>query len=247
MEITERLVSIRNEHGYSKRTVSEMTGIPYTTYIKYESGERKDLSMAALCKLADFYGVTTDYLLGREAPPEDPKRQRYTMEITQVNDDNFVEMYEQLPDDFKQIFLDVMLKLSRAAAEKKQPAEVLITLPFYDLIPVSAGTGLYDDGNSHPEDRAFLEDAATRHADYCCRVSGDSMEPMFYSGDIVAVKQQEEVETGEIGVFSVRCEMFIKKLGSDCLISLNPKYDPIPLTPDVICQGRVLGKAITKA
>ncbi|MCM1508896.1 MAG: helix-turn-helix domain-containing protein [Ruminococcus flavefaciens] len=74
MDIRNTLIFIRESKGYSKRTVSEMTGIPYTTYIKYESGERKDVSMDALVKIADFYGVTTDYLLGRPdaKPPADP-------------------------------------------------------------------------------------------------------------------------------------------------------------------------------
>lgn len=66
MDIRNTLISIRESKGYSKRTVSDMSGIPYTTYIKYESGERKDVSMEALVKLADFYGVSTDYLLGRD-------------------------------------------------------------------------------------------------------------------------------------------------------------------------------------
>ncbi|MDE6020136.1 MAG: helix-turn-helix domain-containing protein [Ruminococcus sp.] len=74
MDIKETLIAIRESKGYSKKTVSEMTGIPYTTYIKYESGERKDVNMQALCKLADFYEVTTDYLLGRPEtkPQPDP-------------------------------------------------------------------------------------------------------------------------------------------------------------------------------
>lgn len=66
MDIKNILISIRENRGYSKKTVSEKSGIPYTTYIKYESGERKDVSMDAIVKLADFYGVSTDYLLGRE-------------------------------------------------------------------------------------------------------------------------------------------------------------------------------------
>ena len=72
MDIKNTLISIRNSKGYSKKTVSEMTGIPYTTYIKYESGERKDLSMDSIVKLADFYHVTTDYLLGRETEEPEP-------------------------------------------------------------------------------------------------------------------------------------------------------------------------------
>lgn len=71
MDIKQNLISIRVSRGYSKRTVSEMSGIPYTTYIKYESGERKDVSMDALVKLADFYHVSTDYLLGRDTGEPD--------------------------------------------------------------------------------------------------------------------------------------------------------------------------------
>lgn len=115
MEMTERLISIRNEHGYSKRTVSEKTGIPYTTYIKYESGERKDLSMQALCKLADFYGVTTDYLLGRE-PITNPLK-GLNIGVEAVDSEKFIEEYDKLPDIVKQVFIDTMLKLSQAAVE----------------------------------------------------------------------------------------------------------------------------------
>lgn len=117
MEVKEILVSIREKHGYSKRTVSEMTGIPYTTYIKYESGERKDLSMQSLCKLADFYGVSVDYLLRREPQPNPLA----TLNVN-VNDDKFIEIYSQLPEYAKQIFIDTMIKLSEAGQQpKKKP------------------------------------------------------------------------------------------------------------------------------
>ena len=237
---------LRKDSGMTIAESARRFGVAPRTYSSYEAGEREP-NITMIIRIADFYGVTTDYLLGRETPPMDLKRKRYKTEIMQVNEDAFAEIYEQVPDEFKQIFFDVMLKLSRAAAEKKRPAEVLLMLPYYDAIPVAFVTGLYDDSNNDPEERAFVRDAVTGHADYCCRVSGDSMEPLFYSGDIVAVRQQEEVETGEIGVFAISGEMFVKKLGPDCLISLNPKYDAIPLTPDVICQGRVLGKAVMKA
>lgn len=117
MEVKEILVSIREKHGYSKRTVSEMTGIPYTTYIKYESGERKDLSMQSLCKLADFYGVSVDYLLGREPQPNP-----LAMLNISVNDKKFIEIYNELSDLHKQIFIDTMIKLSEAGQQpKKKP------------------------------------------------------------------------------------------------------------------------------
>lgn len=109
MDIKNMLISIRESKGYSKRTVSEMTGIPYTTYIKYESGERKDVSMQALCKLADFYGVTTDYLLGRK-PAINPLEVLDKMSGKKDTLDT-VEMYMQLPENVQQAIIDFMVQV----------------------------------------------------------------------------------------------------------------------------------------
>jgi len=71
METKNLLEKLRTQRKLTKRDVCNGTGIPYTTYTKYEYGER-ELGLGSLQKLADFYGVTTDYLLGR--PSADPPR-----------------------------------------------------------------------------------------------------------------------------------------------------------------------------
>ena len=48
-------------------------------------------------------------------------------------------------------------------------------------------------------------------------------------------------ELGEIGVFSVDGSGYVKELGNGELISLNPTYDPIPMTESTWCYGRVIG------
>lgn len=65
METKEILKQLRESKGYSIQDVSERTEISYSVYQKYESGAR-GVGVPALSKLADFYGVSTDYLLGRE-------------------------------------------------------------------------------------------------------------------------------------------------------------------------------------
>ena len=59
------------------------------------------------------------------------------------------------------------------------------------------------------------------------RISGDSMEPEFHDGQIAWVLQQESVANGEIGIFALNGEAYIKKLQNDkdgiFLISLNEK------------------------
>lgn len=69
METKEILKQLRKERGYSAKEVSDGCDMSLGVYKKYESGER-GVGTPALCKLADFFGVTTDYLLGREKLPD---------------------------------------------------------------------------------------------------------------------------------------------------------------------------------
>ena len=67
MTTGERLKALRKERGYSQEDVAKMLGIGRTTYLKYESGENKP--SRKLKELASLFGVTTDYLLGRDSAP----------------------------------------------------------------------------------------------------------------------------------------------------------------------------------
>lgn len=70
MALHDNLKKIRTEKGLIKREVAKGVGITERTYISYEYG-RTEPNMETLSKLADFYGVSTDYLLGRE-PAKEP-------------------------------------------------------------------------------------------------------------------------------------------------------------------------------
>ena len=85
------------------------------------------------------------------------------------------------------------------------------------------------------------------------RISGDSMEPEFHDGQIAWVLQQESVANGEIGIFALNGEAYIKKLQNDkdgiFLISLNEKYAPIRVSENdrLDIFGKVLGKSDASA
>ena len=70
MEIlAKRLLELRSERDLSRREVAASTGMTERTYQRYENAER-DPSAPVLLALADYYGVTTDYLLGRTDEPK---------------------------------------------------------------------------------------------------------------------------------------------------------------------------------
>ena len=68
MQTKDILKELRKSKGYNNaKDFCEASGISYNTYQNYEAGKRLPTA-EFLMQIADFYGVTTDYLLGREAP-----------------------------------------------------------------------------------------------------------------------------------------------------------------------------------
>ncbi len=64
MKTNKILLSLRKSQKISQKTLADLLGISITAYQNYEYG-KSELNYDRLIKLADFYGVTTDYLLGR--------------------------------------------------------------------------------------------------------------------------------------------------------------------------------------
>ena len=68
MEIR-RLRDLREDHDKSQKAIAEYLNMHRSVYRRYESGERETPAWV-LDKLADYYHVSTDYLLGRTDRPE---------------------------------------------------------------------------------------------------------------------------------------------------------------------------------
>lgn len=67
-EIGARLRALRDAKKQSQKDVSEILGVTQAAYGKFEAGDR-DLSTKYCIKLADYFGVTCDYILrGVDAP-----------------------------------------------------------------------------------------------------------------------------------------------------------------------------------
>ena len=64
LTLGERLKDLRVERGCTLEEVAAQTGLSRASIGNYESIESGDISLFAVMNLAEFYGVTTDYLLG---------------------------------------------------------------------------------------------------------------------------------------------------------------------------------------
>ena len=64
MTLAENLLQLRKARKLTQTEAAEAIGIVMRTYRRYEMGEREPVA-SILIKMADFYGVTIDYLVGR--------------------------------------------------------------------------------------------------------------------------------------------------------------------------------------
>lgn len=98
---------LRQEKSLTTDDVAKAIGVSGSAYRNYERGERSP-SFEILVKLADFYGVTTDYLLGREPAP-DPFGE---MRIDPNDEKAVLDRYMSFPPQTRAVLLDALRQLA---------------------------------------------------------------------------------------------------------------------------------------
>ena len=123
----------------------------------------------------------------------------------------------------------------------------LKVIRLYDF-PVSAGHG-----NFIGDTTATYTEITTdnRKADFAVMITGNSMEPDYHEGDILLVKSQNTLNSGQLGIFFYDGDTLFKKYSKnkkkETIISLNKsEYPPvdIPSNRKLLIQGLVVGKII---
>ena len=72
MNTAERIKELREQKGLSQEQLAKIIGVDRTTIVKYETGASRPTRY--LKRIAHFFDVTTDYLLGNDLQP---KKGRY--------------------------------------------------------------------------------------------------------------------------------------------------------------------------
>ena len=240
MSFTQQLKAARQASGYSQQEVAQALGVDKTTYSGYETGRRQP-DLPRLRRLAQILAVSADCLL-ELAPPEALSPE----EIKRIKKYRLLDLHgQELADMVLEKEYDRMAR-PLAVHDKAQGGWVTY-INCYDLA-VSAGVGEPWADTGYKARLEIPGAQVPENAHFCGRVNGDSLEPADRDGDIVFVQRVEgTVQEGEIGIFFLNGDGYIKRLGPAALLSLNPRYSPIPLHEydDLRCQGRVLGKLPT--
>ena len=229
MTIGEKILVELNKQGKSQKSLAKYVGVSDTAIGKWKN-KPQDIKFENVVKASEFLNVSLNYLAyGKE--PSIPREYQ-----------KLISTYKTLSPDNQKMALGLLETMYDIQCRNNIEC---ITIK-HSIYKVSAGKGYSLDGEDW-EEINVVRTSESEQADFAVTVDGDSMLPDYKDGDIVLVKQQDTIELGQIGIFTMNNNQgFIKESGENCLISHNPDYDDIiPTENDIIeCCGLVLGKAI---
>jgi len=228
----ERIKKARQAKGLSQAELAKIMGESSGNVIfTWEKGTGKpDYEKIAL--LCDVLEVSADDIIGRKKK----------ILMPDVSEWSLIKKYRVLDAHGKKMTDFVVDSEYERVMEVFKDKIHMRKMKFYNA-SASAGTGNYIDSDDFEIIEVPDSDYANS-ADYIVSVNGDSMEPTFHNGDKVFIKKQDSLDIGDVGVFYLNGDVFIKELGRNMLISHNSEYKNIPLHDGdtLMCYGKVLGR-----
>lgn len=202
----------------------------YDIYVKpntvsaWESGLSipNSKQLLAICEILNIYDIYTEFV---SSNPINPFRNLNEIGIAKVMD--YIHLLEKSGEYKTADIIPIHILRERKV--------------FYTT--VSAGTGSFLDGEDY---EMYTSPDIPEEASFGVYVSGDSMEPCYHNEELIWIEQTEQLEDGEIGIFYLDGNAYIKKFQNNengtYLVSLNKKYNPIPVTENNSFKifGRVL-------
>lgn len=219
-----RIKKLRKEKDLTQEELGKFFSLRKSTISQYESGISNP-DYDTLQKLANYFGVSLDYLFGRI----DTK----SLDLLDALDDNDT----QLTAGGQALTPDQRLAIARALDNPS----ALQTVSRPILGPIHAGMPLLAEQNWEGQ----IEIPSYMKADYALRVEGDSMiYAGIRSGDIALFQESSYARHGQIvaagieeATWEAYLKFYIQKNGQVLLRSANPEYEDIEYGP----KHRIIG------
>ncbi|XTU39031.1 XRE family transcriptional regulator [Enterococcus faecium] len=231
MDIGERMKLRRKELNLSADVVAEKLGVSRSTIFRYEKGDIEKLPTNILEDIAEVLKTTPAFLMGWE----DENAPSIETIYKQLNSERQTKVY-----NFAEQQLEEQNRGNVVHFPKKEK------LPTIKNSASAANPTELVYGDTVVEEEEF--ERVPNNADFAVPIIGDSMEPVIRNGQFVFVKEQPDVEDGEIAIVEidgdgVTCKEVYKDYESQTIIlrSINELYEDRVVSPE---QIRIIGKVV---
>lgn len=228
MPIKDALKGLMDSAGLSQNELAERTNVPQPTIHRILIGESKDPRHSTVRPLADFFGVTVAQLRGDEPMPEDGVLADRTA-VPQAPNIRVV-------DDGDEVDPLCYVKVERFN------------------VKLSAGNGSVEWIPEKIDPLLFRRAWFSKKGfpiEHCkaMYVRGDSMTPLLMDWDTILVDTSDtELIEGEVYAVAFKGSLFVKQVAryedGIKLVSLNEKYDPIPVPNSEAERFKCLGRMV---
>ncbi|HFJ4813163.1 TPA: LexA family transcriptional regulator [Staphylococcus aureus] len=214
----DRLKQIMSERKISQSELSRRTGIGRNSISDYLNG-KYEAKQDKVFELAKALNVNEAWLMGFDISKN-----------RKIENNDIASIYSKLTPPRQK---NVLNYANEQLDEQNTKGDNIVDINSYkqDRIAVnvngcvSAGVGERLHGET-----LFTEmvKAPIPPHDLALKVNGDSMEPMFKDGEIIFVKKTHNIKNGQIGIFIIEEEAYVKKVFVEddrlTLVSLNKEY-----------------------
>ena len=239
MDFLQKMDFLMGKYGLNKLTLSQNSGIPYSTIVGWYKKGYEGLKLTTLRKLSDYFNTTLDYWINEDEI--DPNYWKANGFIVNGEEMGHIQKYRLLSQNWKEA-VDAVLDIGYREYEEQQTArkeelepadrelkeeqaavlwesrgepeaaEEIMPDTAEMLVyvnPAAAGTPLY--AESDFERLRFPADEVPCGADFGIRISGQSMEPTVLDGSIVWVRKVLGMPNGTVGVFMLNDSAVCKR------------------------------------
>lgn len=273
MSFGERLTELRKGKGFTRESFAEYLGISKYTLRNYELSIN-DPGSTFLKQISDIFNVSIDYLLCltderekvssyklKSSEYEHIEKYRsldaYGRETVDITLDRELKRTSDLEQKFIELAeqAELISDRDKRIADLESSTQNIINIGAYTehLLDrtfeyhhsASAGGGVFMLDDEGVEQVAIpAETPGADKCDYLIKISGNSMEPDYYDGEVALVSRIMPVRHGDVGIFVVDGKAYIKEYGDTELISRNPSSENIKISEyaNIVCMGKVVGK-----
>ena len=239
LSIQERLKDLRVERGLTLEQLAEQTHLSKSALGSYEADEFKDISHYALTKLAKFYGVTADYLLGlsemKNHPNADLADLRLSDEMIDLlksgRVDNALLCELAAHPDFPRLMADLEIYVNGIATKQVQGATAIVDAVSAKIMkkhnPGMSDTQLRQLITAHIDDDSFCRyviqqdineiafDLREAHRDDFFSVPEDNPLKGFLQAVDEAASEDGDPEQASLAFICKRLKLNLKKLSDE--------------------------------